>query len=168
MPHFPRFIICLLCFVICSVTIPGCAAHHLVTRAERREIQRTATEGLQMEQMGIMSSADYQRRKLLENDVDAGKKLDDNDVDWLIVLLNKPSKQPGILQDMVMLVFLRMHNIAPSQQQKIREAMRPILSSEDPRTAKVVLRKLQRLSSDGTDSVMLKKLQRPPGSGVSR
>ena len=168
MRHFPRPIACFLCFVLCSVMIPGCAARHPVTRAERREAQQTATEGSHMEQMGIISSSDYQRRKLLEDNVDAGKKLNDDDVDWLIALLNKPSKQPGILHDMVMLVFLSMHNITPPQQRKIREAMRPILSSNDPSTARVVLRKFQRLSSDGTDSMMLTNPQRLPSSGANR
>ena len=101
-----------------------------------------------MERNGIMSGADHHRVALLQDNAEAGKQLSDDDVEWLLTLLQKPSKQPEILQSRVLLVILHMHIITSAQQQKIRQAMPPLLSGSHPSTARVVLHKLNTMSGE--------------------
>lgn len=119
------------------------------------EIAMNARMGLQWEKQGGMSRADWVHTEFLNSKLNQEKHLDDADVDSLIAILRVPSQTLGISHATVMVIFQKMRDkgmrdVPLSQQQKIREAVTPLLTSHsqsplqdkwDPIFAKQVLKK---------------------------
>ena len=92
-----------------------------------------------------MTSDDYLRWEQVGNKISQKKQIDDDDLDWATSLIHKPSTSPSDVHELVMGLFLTARTFTPLQQQKIRAAVTPLLSSSDgdeAKWAKAVLKKI--------------------------
>lgn len=94
-----------------------------------------------------MSSEDYLRWEQVGNKVGLRKRIDDDDLDWAISMMKKTSTQPAEVHMDIMSLFLTAKAFTPEQQEKIRNAVNPLLLSSDrdePKWARAVIKKLSR------------------------
>lgn len=135
--------------MLCSVVMLGCSAHSRTSAGpethnqtagatpagyetpDQKAVASSVAIGRNNEQKGIMSSADYLRWEQVGNKVSAQRHMDDSDVDWALSVMQKPSTRPAQVRVMMMGLFLSPHTFGPTQQQKIRAAVTPLLTSSD-------------------------------------
>lgn len=110
----------------------------------REDMMEFTRMGLQMEREGSTSHGDWMHLFLLEQKFHQAKALDDADIDSLIAMLRTPSKPKDITHVDALAIFRQMRDVPLSRQQKIREAVTPLLTSSnkwDRRLAQQVLKK---------------------------
>ena len=127
-----------LLIVCCSILL-GCAAHS--PDAQKLPVSTYRIAG-DYERLGIMSSADYIRWQEVANKVDLHRRLDDEDLDWAISAMQKPSAKPLDVHEHMMSLFSGVWAYGPGQQEKVRAAVTPLLASRDPFEVKYAKRVL--------------------------
>lgn len=85
-----------------------------------------------MQRGDVMSLQDANRTSQIANSIDSTDAISDQDLDWAIALMRKPSKSPGLLHARAMGLFLDLmevppKKIPPSQRKKMLEAINPYL-----------------------------------------
>ncbi len=104
----------------------------------RDDIASYAHMGFWNERRGVGSRALWVLTELLNRKLNQKGRLDDADVDALAALLREPHKTPSVDMATVLALFrdmreAKMRPVPPSQQQKIREAVTPFLTSRSQR-----------------------------------
>ena len=84
-----------------------------------------------MEEQGHMAAADYLRWEAVGDKVSRQGRIEDEDLDWAISTMQKPSTNPSELHSTIISLFLAPRTLTPSQKQKIHDAVLPLLSSKD-------------------------------------
>ena len=115
--------------IICCSILMGCAAH---SRDAQKLPASTYAIGRDNERLGIISSADYIRWQEVANKIDLHRRIDDEDLDWAISAMQKPSTRPSELHERIMSLFRDVWAYGPGQQEKVRAAVTPLLTSRDP------------------------------------
>jgi len=95
------------------------------------DITSMAELGFHWEQDGQVPRADTVHVFLLFSKLKQRKQLEDADIDSLVAILREPSLTPSVTRTSVMGLFHRLPDASPAQQQKIREAVTPFLTSQD-------------------------------------
>lgn len=128
-----------LLIILFVITLSGCATH------SRSSVSTTSAAIADKNQKaGIMTSADYLHWEQVSNKVATTRRIDDADLDWAISMMQKPSTNPPEVHSLMMGLFLTLRTATPLQQNKIRDAVTPLLASTDkydPKWAKAVLKK---------------------------
>lgn len=129
-------------FTLCFVASAGCNAQTHISQSRetpnQRAVKTSAAISHNEEKLGIMTSADYLHWEQVSNKVSAQRRMSDDDLDWAVSMMQKPSTQPADVHEKMMGYFLTMRTFGPMQQQKIRAAVTPLLSSHDPLELKYV------------------------------
>lgn len=142
--HYRTIVFALaVCFSLCALS--GCAAQSQSSRNNQKHEARIAASARNMDASGVMTSADYQHIQQLAEKARKNKTLDDADVDWTIANMGMKSSVADVRHVQFMALFLMMKTYTPTQQQKIRMAVTPLLSSTsslDQKYAHAVIKKL--------------------------
>ncbi len=125
--------------ILCCSILLGCADH---SPDAQKLPASTYTFGRDEERLGIMSSADYIRWQEVANKIDLSRRIDDEDLDWAISAMQKPSTRPLEVHQMMMALFQDVWVYGPGQQEKVRAAVTPLLASRDPYDVKYAKRVL--------------------------
>lgn len=129
----------------CLSVLTGCAAQSQTTHNTQKHEIRIAANAHNMDASGVMTNADYQHIQQLAEKARKNKTLDDADVDWTIANMGMKSSAPDVRHVQFMALFLMMKTYTPTQEQKIRVAVMPLLSSTSPldqKYAHAVIKKL--------------------------
>lgn len=139
----------LVSLVLCSAILTGCGTHSQANNAnvtpEQRAAKTSAIIGQSNERRGVMSSEDYSRWEHMGDKDGMVAHISDDDLDWAISVMRKPSTNPTIVHMRVMGLFLTVQAFTDVQRQKIKTAVTPLLSSadtEDVKWAKAVLKRI--------------------------
>lgn len=125
--------------IVCSSVLLGCASHS--PNAQKLPASTYAIAHDE-ERFGIMSSADYIRWQEVANKIDLHRRIDDEDLDWAITAMQKPSTKPLDVHEHMMSLFSGVWAYGPGQQEKVRAAVTPLLASRDPFEVKYAKRVL--------------------------
>ena len=150
------------------------------TRAEAMEMERRLGYSLHLSEDSIITMAylGFQGEKdehvlrtdsvhifLLFDKLGQHKLIEDSDIDALIAILHKPGAIGGITHEEIMGFFRRLPDTSPIQQQKIREAVTPFLTSQDKSEQKFAQRVIKKYGSN--TPIPLPLIQTPRPKGVS-
>lgn len=117
---------------------------------------------LYWEKTGQMSRADSVHISLLQQKMGQKKRLGDTDIDSLIVILHKPSIAPNFNRSDVMQLFSVLPHSSAAQQQKMREAITPLLRSRSHWERDQVEQTLKKLGGDAPTQPTMQKAQAVP------
>lgn len=131
---------------LCLIGLTGCAKQSQPISYEQPTPKTSAAIAQKAQRDGVMSSEDYLHSEELGKKVRHEKRLDDADIDWAVATMNKPSTAAWSVHTQMMALFLDMKTFTPSQREKIRVAVTPLLASKDPLDQKYAKAVIKRIS----------------------
>jgi hypothetical protein len=133
--------------LFCLLALSGCSLHAQVNKVSKSNQVEPDQKVAQREQSrGVMSADDFQHFTSLGSKNTRKEPLSDNDIDWCIGMIHKPSKRPNELQATALAVFFDDKNMTPAQKTKVRGVVEPLLSSKSTlvrTTAQLAMKRLR-------------------------
>lgn len=91
-----------------------------------------ADRGQIWQQENVMTQGDFIQMQNIRKGIHQTRMVSDEDVNWLLMLLQKPTSHPELVDPMVCGILARVANFTPPQQQKILPVVAPLLTQSVP------------------------------------